>query len=411
MRLSDIVTPAFYNFWRAYDEHLHIVGKGGRNSGKSTHKALKIIVEVMKHPINALIIRKVENTMELSVFAQLLWAVNKLGVSEQWTGTKKPLRLTYTPTGQQIIFRGADNPTKIQSIKSEKFPIAIMWIEELMEFRTEDEVLVILNSLLREELPDGLKYHALYSYNPPKQKSHWLNKKYNTAVTADNTYIHHSTYLDNPYCSKQMIEEAERVKESSIQKYNWIYMGEPVGSGIVPFTNLEFREITDDEIKSFDNIKQGLDWGYAADPLAFGRWHYDKTRRILYAIDEIYQIKLSNRKVSDMLKAKGYDRDLTIADSAEPKSIAEMKTYNINIKGAKKGQGSVEFGEKWLDDLEAIVIDPNRTSHIAQEFESADYEVDRMGNTLNRLRDKDNHHIDGCRYALEGEMTMQKWGW
>jgi phage terminase large subunit len=131
--------------------------------------------------------------------------------------------------------------------------------------------------------------------------------------------------------------------------------------------------------------------------------HYDKTRRILYVYDEVYGVQISNRRLKEMINHKV----MIIADSAEPKSIAEMKSYGIKIKGAKKGPGSVEYGEKWLDDLEAIIIDPIRCPNTAREFESADYDVDRNGNMKNRIVDKDNHTIDMMRYALEEEMKSK----
>jgi phage terminase large subunit len=188
-------------------------------------------------------------------------------------------------------------------------------------------------------------------------------------------------------------------------KYRWDYMGEAIGAGIVPFTNLTFREITDDEIRAFDNIRQGLDWGYGADPLAFLRMHYDKTRRRLYLLDEYYAVKTSNRAISDWLKAKGYTDTWIIADSAEPKSIDELRQNGIaKIRGAKKGPGSIEHGEKWLDDLDEIVIDARRTPNAAKEYENIDYKTDADGNVRNELEDKDNHTIDCTRYGCEEDM-------
>lgn len=362
----------------------------------------------MRLPITTLCVRKVGNTIEKSVYEQLIWAIDYLGVSEYWAINKSPLKLTYIPRGNTIIFRGADKPDKIKSIKMSKFPIARLWIEELPEFKEEDEVTTILNSIIRAELPGDLFYKIFYSYNPPRRKQNWVNKKYESNFIPDNTFVHHSTYLDNRYSSKAFNDEAEEVKKKNEFKYRWDYLGEPIGSGIVPFTNLTFRPITDEEIKSFDNIRQGNDWGYGADPFAFIRLHYDKMRRKIYFIDEIYQVKLSNREAAEKINAKGYGQRMTIADSAEPKSIDEMKLYNIKIRGAKKGPGSVEYGEKWLDDLDEIIIDPRRTPHTAKEFEDIDYQTDRDGNIKNKLVDNANHAIDATRYACENDMTNQK---
>lgn len=406
IKLSDIVTPKFQPFWIASNSHKYLrhVLKGGRGSSKSTHVALKIVKDMMKYPVTALCVRKVARTLEESVFEQLKEAIEMLGVSVYWRVMKSPLQLVYLPRGNKIIFRGADDPMKIKSIKVSKFPIAILWIEELAEFKTEEEVSTIENSVLRAELPDGLFYAFYYSYNPPKRKQSWVNKKYESHIIPANTFIHHSTYLDNPHISKAFVEEAEHVKATKPDKYKWEYLGEAIGSGVVPFENLTFKRITDDEIKTFDNIRQGIDFGYGPDPYTFVRWHYDKTRRRIYAIDEHYGQKISNREASAWIKSKGYHTTQTIADSAEPKSIDELKSYDIRVKGAKKGPDSVQYGEEWLDDLEEIVIDPQRTPNIAREFENIDYATDADGNPKARLEDKDNHTIDATRYAFEGDM-------
>ncbi|MEK5167123.1 PBSX family phage terminase large subunit [Paenibacillus sp. FSL R5-0527] len=418
IKMSEIVTDAFRSFWveSKKKKRLRYVLKGGRGSGKSFHIPLRIISDLIEYPVSALVIRKVQNTIQKSVFQQLKKATITLGVYHLFEFVPSRLEAKYLPRGNKIYFAGADDPDKLKSITDAEFPVSIMWIEELAEFKTEDEVTTIENSVLREELEGKIvseanrkktyhfDYSFYYSYNPPKRKQSWVNKKYETQFIDSNTFVHHSTYLDNPHLSKQFIAEAENVKRSKPKKYEWEYLGKAIGSGVVPFDNLTFRRITDDEIKSFDNIRQGIDWGYGVDPFSFGRWHYDKTRRRLYALDELYGVKISNREAAEWIKKKGYHDVQTLADSAEPKSIDEMRGYGVNVRGAKKGPGSVEYGEKWLDDLEEIVIDPQRTPNTAREFENIDYMTDADGNPKAKLEDKDNHTIDQCRYALENDM-------
>ena len=407
-RISEIINKNFYEFWKTInsDRYLFHVLKGGRASAKSTHIAIWLILALMKYPVTCLCIRKVGNTLAESVFEQLKEAIEILNVGHVWKIQKSPLQLIYIPRGNKFIFRGADDPAKIKSIKMSKFPIAFVWFEELAEFKTEEEVSTIVNSVLRAELPDGLTYKVIYSYNPPKRKQSWVNKKFETQFIPDNTYIHHSTYLDNPHISKAFIEEANEVKKKNEFKYRWEYLGEPIGSGVVPFSNLEFRTITDEEIASFDNIRQGNDFGYATDPMAFVRIHYDKKKRIIYFIDEIYGVKMSIRELASKIKSKGYDDFHVTCDSAEPRSIAELRELGIKALKAKKGPGSIEFGENWLDDLEAIVIDVKRTPNVAREFENIDYQTDKDGNIRPKLEDKDNHSIDSTRYALELDMKL-----
>ncbi|MBP3931152.1 MAG: PBSX family phage terminase large subunit [Peptostreptococcaceae bacterium] len=405
-RISEIINKNFYEFWKTInsDRYLFHVLKGGRASAKSTHIAIWLVLALMKHPVTCLCIRKVGNTLAESVFEQLKEAIDILNVGHVWKIQKSPLQLIYIPRGNKFIFRGADDPAKIKSIKMSKYPIAFVWFEELGEFKTEDEVSTIVNSVLRAELPTGLNYKVIYSYNPPKRKQSWVNKKFETQFIPNNTYVHHSTYLDNPHISKAFIEEANHVQKKNEFKYRWEYLGEPIGSGVVPFSNLEFRTITDEEIKSFDNIRQGNDFGYATDPMAFVRLHYDKKKRTIYFLDEIYGVKMSIRELASTIKTRGYNDTHVTCDSAEPRSIAELREYGIKALKAKKGPGSIEFGENWLDDLEAIVIDHKRTPNIAKEFENIDYQTDKDGNIRPKLEDKDNHSIDATRYALELDM-------
>lgn len=426
INLSEVINEPFKPFWRASKckKHLRYVLKGGRGSGKSFHIPMRILMDIMEYPVSAVAIRKVQNTILKSVYANFKAAANILGVRHLFRFVDSRLEITYKPRGNKIYNMGADDPDKIKSIKDADFPLAIGWFEELAEFKTEDEITSIENSILREELEGKIKsesnrkevypfdYSFYYSYNPPKRKQSWVNKKYESSFIDDNTYVHHSTYLDNPHLSKRFVEEAENVKRNKPMKYKWEYLGEAIGSGVVPFDNLQIEKgcITDEMVANFDNIRNAVDFGYATDPLAFVRWHYDKKKNGIYAVDELYGQKISNREFAKWVHKKGYQSDEIFADSAEPKSIAELKNEHDvkRVKGVKKGPDSVEYGEQWLDDLDFICIDPLRTPKIAWEFENIDYQTDKDGNPKPRLEDKDNHTIDATRYALSEDMKQQQ---
>lgn len=413
IKISEKILQHFNEVWKACNDPtiLNIVCKGGRNSSKSTTIAIRLIFNRMKYKSHAICIRKIDKTLRKSCREQLIWAINYLGVEKFWSWSKTPtgeMTLTYLPTGSKIFFEGANNPDKIKSYKTSDMPITDVWFEEMAEFKDEEEITTITNSILRAELPEGLFYKFFFSYNPPKRKQSWVNKKYESSLIGSHTFVHHSDYRDNPYVSDFFKIEAEHVKSTNSRRYEWEYLGKPIGSGVVPFDNLEFRKITDEEISMFDNIRQGNDWGYSIDPVAFVRLHYDKTRRKIYILDEIHQVKMSNRELAEEITRRNYHRQATYSDSAEPKSIDELKSYNCNFIGAKKGPGSVEHGEKWLDDLEAIVIDPERTPNIAREFENIDYQVDKDGNPKAKLEDKNNHSIDAIRYALSEDMDTKE---
>lgn len=362
-KLSEFIPKAFASTWRAAlnSNILNIVEKGGRGSGKSSDIAHIITQLLMRYAVNAVGIRYVDNTLEQSIYEQMKWAIEEQGVTHLFKFNKSPLRITYIPRG---------------------------------------------------ELDDGLFYKFFYSYNPPKRKQSWVNKKYESSFQPANTFVHHSTYHDNPFISKEFIEEAEATRARSERRYDWEYLGKAIGSGVVPFDNLQVvpGSITDDMVANFDNIRNAVDFGYATDPLAHVRWQYDKKKNGIYAIDELYGQKISNREYGKWLHKMNYSSDTIFADSAEPKSIAELKTeHNVpHIKGVKKGPDSVEYGEQWLDDLDFICIDPQRTPKIAWEFENIDYQVDKDGNPKPRLEDNDNHTIDATRYAFSEDMRNVK---
>ena len=200
----------------------------------------------------------------------------------------------------------------------------------------------------------------------------------------------------------------DNTKKRNELKYRHEFLGEAIGNGIIPFPNLQIREITKVDEANISVIRQGIDWGYGVDPVAFVRWGYCKKKRTIYALDEYYGVKRSNQMLADYINSKNYDEPVT-CDSAEPKSIDDLRDNEISAWGAKKGKGSVEYGEKWLGDLEAIVIDPKRTPNIAREFQTVDYATDKDGNPMPRLEDKDNHTIDATRYAFEREMGKGKY--
>lgn len=415
------MTPKFYDLYLAWkkSEFTRYVCKGGRGSAKSTNIAIILVLTLISEPANIICIRKVGETLETSVYEQLKKVIYMLELEEYFIFKKSPLQIIYKERGNMFLFRGLDKAEKVKSIVTSKFPIKDYWFEELQEHNIEQEIETAIKSILRGELVDyeytnllgekkikKMKYRGIFSYNPPRQKQHWINKKYSFSTIPKNTFVHSSTYLDNPYISQEFRAEAEALKEKDYTAYRWEYLGEPVGQGVVPFPYLKIEKIPDSLFKNFDNFRNGLDWGYGVDPAAFVRWHVDLRRKRLYAVDEFYGIQKSNKEVAAYINRKRY-KEIVTCDSAEPKSIAEMRSYGIKARGAKKGKNSVEYGEKWLSEWE-IIIDPQRTPNIAREFEQIDYATDRWGESLPRLEDKGNHTIDATRYALEEDMKKHR---
>ncbi len=408
IRLSSIIAPQFYKIHRDIMEHRHTHYKlyGGRGSTKSSFVSIEIIFGMMQDPnANAVCFRKVGNTLAESVYEQLLWAIDQLGVSHLWKPTLSPLRLTYIPTGQRIVFRGCDDPNKSKSIKIKKGYFKYIWFEERAEFDSGDDERKILQSLMR----GGSRYIVFYTWNPPKSINSWVNQ--DVLVNDPDTLYDHSTYLTVPrdWLGDKFIKEAEKLKKRDRMKYRHEYLGEATGTGGKVFDNVVIREITDAEISIFDKIKQGLDFGFAADPLAFERMHYNKKQRKLYIFAELYQVSLKTSKAVEEIRKLNPDNRIITADSEEPRSIASFNELGLRVYAAKKGPGSVDFGMTFLsDDIDEIIIDPVRCPNAVREFSSYELERDKNGNFKGSYPDKDNHTIDAVRYGMEDEMINKK---
>ena len=376
----------------------HYEASGGRGSAKSTWASLTVIRLLMEHPdVHALVLRKVANTLRDSVYAQYLWSIGALGVSEYWEAKKSPLELIYLPTGQKIMFRGADDPMKIKSIKTEFGYIGITHFEEKDQFAGRAEIDSILQSTMR----GGTEFWNFETYNPPRSRDNWANK--DSAETRNNRFQHKSSYLDLDdagWLGEAFLAEAEDLRQRDEGRYQHEYLGVPVGTGGSVFENLELRTITDEEVSHFERIYQGVDWGWFPDPYAFIRLQYDKTRETIYLIDEHYGNKMTNEETAGWILRQNYNDVPTTCDSAEPKSIADYRSLGVNAKEAVKGPSSVEYGMKWLQGRK-IVIDKNRTPHAYEEFVNYEYEQNRAGEWISGYPDRNNHLIDAVRYALE----------
>ncbi|MGL4790979.1 MAG: PBSX family phage terminase large subunit, partial [Anaerotignaceae bacterium] len=354
-KIKNIIAPSFVSVHEDLKNctHTHYWLKGGRGSTKSSFISVELIKGVMSDKLaNAVVLRKVADTLKDSVYEQLLWAITALGVENDWKDDKSPLQLTYK-TGQRIIFKGADKPKKIKSTKFKVGYCKYIWYEETDEFGGMSEIRNINQSLMR----GGDKFFVFYSLNPPKSQRNWTNME--MIIERPDKLVHHSTYLSVPahWLGDQFITEAQHLQKTKPDNYNHEYLGEVTGTGGEVFTNLTIRKISEEEIKTFDRIARGLDWGYAVDPLHYTVNHYDKTRRRLYIFYEIQKVGLSNRLAVEMIRAENKNNSLIVCDSAEPKSIAEISGYGLKVAGARKGPDSVEYGIKWLQDLEEIIID------------------------------------------------------
>ena len=399
IKMSEMLAPVFYDFAKDVMRHghTHYDIRGGRGSLKSSTVSLLVPQLLIANPnTHALVLRKVANTLRDSVFNQYMWAVAELGMAGLWYAKVSPMEIVYRPTGQKIMFRGADDPMKIKSIKVPFGYIAVTHFEEKDQFSGRAEIRTILQSTMR----GGDKFWNFESYNPPISRDNWAN--IDSAEDKPNRLCHISTYLDAPkeWLGEEFLNEAEYLKQTDERAYQHEYLGLPVGTGGNVFDKLELREITDDEVKRFDRIYQGVDFGWYPDPFCFIRICYDVARETLYLIDEHYVNKTSNEDNASWIRDRHYNDFPITCDSAEPKSIADLRASGLDARNAIKGPGSVEYGMKWLQ-RRKIVIDKRRTPNAYKEIVGYEYERNKDGDIISGYPDKNNHAIDAIRYAIE----------
>ena len=404
--LNKCIGPAFCSVHNDIKNHKHTYYDliGGRGSLKSSFVSIEIVHNMMKQENckkHAVVYRKVGDTLETSVFAQIEWAIDILGVSHLWKLTKSPMRAEYIPTGQKIIFKGLDKAQKSKSIKVPFGYIAYLWFEEFDEFSGEEEIRKVQQSVIR----GGNDFLVFKSMNPPKSRRNWANDYIEKEKLRSDTLVSQTTYLTSPkeWLGQQFIDDAEWLKMVNPKAYEHEYMGIPVGTGTEVFDNLEIRQITDEEISRFSNLYRGVDWGWFPDPFHYGCMHYDAARMTLYIFEEFRTNKMRNSETAEVIKDKfSLTRyDIVTCDSAEPKSVSDYRTYGINARSAEKGRDSVRYGMKWLQSLVKIVIDPIRCPYTAEEFKKYEYELDKDGNATSVYPDANNHSIDMTRYAME----------
>lgn len=389
-----ILAQSFSEFWL----------KGGRGSCKSS-SASEIIVRALYEDVkaNALVIRKVGETLRDSVYAQMVWALDMLGVADQWEYTVSPMEITHKVTGQKIYFRGLDKPQKIKSIRPKKGYFAVVWFEELEEFSSYDELRSVMQSAARGK---GANAIAIMSYNPPKSAANWVNEE--CLANAPWRMVHHSSYLDIPpdWLGEKFLADAEALKARNLLAWEHDYGGKVTGEGGNVFHNLTLRTLTADELSACQSrAMHGLDFGFSNDPSALMDTAYfespDGAKR-LYVFGEFYKagagFNLLEKEIKRASKLAGSGYAEVWCDT-EPRTIAELAGRGCRVAAARKGKNSRQFGMEWLEELDEIIIDKARCANAAKEFSAFEHARNKDGRWRADYQDGNDHTIDAVRYS------------
>lgn len=409
VKTSDLVGRGYNDFWKFKGRYR--VCKGSRASKKSKTTALWYAIWLNKKGYelsNLLVVRKTYRTIKDSCFADLKWALERMGVLSDWIITQSPLEMTRRSTGQKILFRGLDDPLKITSITVEKGSLCWMWLEEAYEINSEDDF-NMLDESIRGALPAGsnLFKQITITFNPWNEH-HWLKRRFFDNPD-DETLAMTTNYLCNEWLDAADRKVFETMKEKNPRRYQVAGLGNwGIVDGLV-YENWKEQEFTLPDIQKQYNLSSafGLDFGYTNDPSALFCGFIDLHAKKIFVWDEMYEAGLSNERIYQNIVSMGYSKEQITADSAEPKSIDQLKGFGLRIKGAEKGRDSINAGIQFIQDFE-IIIHP-RCVKFLTEISNYTWDKDKFGNKLNRPIDDFNHLMDAMRYALEKHMKRNSW--
>ena len=395
--LKKVVGGGYKDFWN--NEQRYRVIKGGRASKKSTTAALNFIYRMCLYPdANLLVIRQVFKDHKDSTYAQLKWAARQLQVYDEFEWKVSPLEIIKKNTGQKIMFRGLDDPMSVTSATVEHGYLCWCWFEEAFQVRKEDDFNKIDMSI--RGYTGGLFKQITLTFNPWSEK-HWLNKRF-FKTESDNIFAKTTNYQCNEFLDEQDIALFNEMKVKSPRRYKIEGLGEwGIAEGGI-YENWHERLFDINEIAKRPSVQSafGLDFGYTNDPTALSCSLVDIENREIYIFDEMYEKALLNDDIAKNITDMGYSKEIIIADSAEPKSIADLRRHGMRkVVKADKGKDSIMHGIQYIQQF-TIFVHPKCTNAI-NELSNYVWAKDKNDEPMNRPIDEYNHFLDALRYSLE----------
>ena len=408
-KMSEFVGSGYDEFWRFKGRYR--VCKGSRASKKSKTTALWYASWLNKKGFeksNLIVFRKTYRTIKDSCFTDLKWALDRLGLIDEWNITLSPLEMTRKKTGQKILFRGLDDPLKVTSITVETGVLCWAWLEEAYEIMKESDF-DVLDESIRGECPPPLFKQWTITFNPWNER-HWLKKRFFDNPDAETLAIT-TNYMCNEWLDAADIRVFEDMRKRNPRRYAVAGLGGwGIADGLVyenwkeqafDHKSEQFRKEHPELFSAF-----GLDFGYTNDPSTLFCGLLDLKKKQLFVFDEMYEKGLSNKRIAAKITEMGLAKERITADSAEPKSIDELKGMGLHVRGAAKGKDSIQNGIQWIQDLE-IIIHP-RCVNFLTEISNYTWDTDKFGAKLNVPIDDFNHLMDAMRYALEQYIKNNK---
>lgn len=366
---------------------------GGRGSGKSFEVGRFVSLLSFEPNHKILFTRQTMTSAHLSIIPEFEEKIELLDVKECFSINRS--EILNTDSRSEIIFKGLRTSSGDQTAALKSLQGVSTWVLDEAEELTDETTFDKINLSIRKK---GVQNRVILILNP-STKEHWIYKRFFeqagvqegfTGIKDNVTYIH-TTYLDNvENLDESFLNEIQRIKTTNPKKYNHVIMGGWLdkAEGVV-FTNWKYGNFNPDNLQT----SFGQDFGFSIDPTTLVEVAIDKIKRKIYVKECFYKTKLTTTDIA-LLNLEYANKNLIVADSAEPRLIAELKSKGCNIKATEKGAGSISAGIALMQDYE-LIIEEN-SINIAKELNN--YVYADKGAKL--FRDDFNHAIDSIRYNV-----------
>lgn len=366
---------------------------GGRGSGKTKFIIQKLLIKGLKEKRLILLMRKETNKLRDSVWKELLTVIEEFGLSRFFEINRTEFRVRCTLNGTEFKCLGLDEPEKIKGFAE----MSDAFLDEITAF-TEDDVELIDGTL--RSVDYKLPLQMYFAFNPIS-KANFVYKYFgfDTGTIPKDTFILHTTYLDNPFLDESYLARMENMKQRNYNRWKIEALGEFVSLDKLVFTNWRAEEFVTHNVPG--ELCIGLDFGFVNDISALVASIVDDENKRIYIFQEWGDTNKTNEELAKVISSLGFAKSSIIADAAEPKSIEEIKRKGINrIRACTKGPDSIVHGIQKLQQYE-IIVNP-KCEGIITEFENYSWQKDKKTNEyINKPIDSFNHFIDALRYSLQ----------
>jgi phage terminase large subunit len=356
--------------------------QGGTRSGKSYSVLQWILVKALSEPNMVFsIVRKSFPSMRVSIMRDWVGILKDLEIwdEERWSATEH----IYTfDNGSMVEFMSIDSSEKRKGSSRD-----YLFVDEANELSREDWFQLFIRTRIK----------SIIAYNPSFGTNNYIFTEIQTHPESD-LYI--STFRDNPFLDKQIVEEIERLKEINPEYYKIYGMGLP-GNNIGTIFSINLIE---EVPENAEFVAFGLDYGFTVDPTSLvAIWKRD---RDLFIDELIYEKGMVTSDISQRLADLEVGREEIWADSAEPRLNEELYRLGFNVKGVRKGKDSIKLGIDLMMQYRLVVT--KRSKNIVKEFGEYVWMVDKNGNFENIPVDYSNHSIDAIRYVVMERLNSKK---